>query len=244
MLKISSDQFAKFSEQLSKTYHDKLVRHCQEKFPVLVRQLPIDNLKQAITDGIRLAEKLGFTKRGGTTLIVELSLLFGCGFVNDPLHPWAKEALDAPDVVTEQRIARKLYEASLDYVSQLLRKPARSPAELTATLQTILKQDNFNLTPKGWEHELSSILQSYFPEHASVAVPEVFGKLIRENKAQAQQLGLTSANDIAHFITLQIAYGHCWYTDPVHHGLRDTFAKGGVLALRNAALSQLKQRGA
>lgn len=244
MLTVSHDQIARMQDARRREYCQELVAHCRARLPVVTAALRDAELARAVTDGVARAQRFGFERRGGTRLVVESSLLFGCGFADDPLHPWAAPALATPHFVVERRRARKLHDAMQGHIAGLLRGSSESPAELVSTLRRFLARDTFEIPTATWATDLAALLETWFRRQTAAAPPGACLRLVRHIGGRASALSLKTPDDAAHCVALQIGFGHRWYEDPALPWLQRALAQGGMVALRQAALSYLPEQGA
>ena len=63
----------------------------------------VEGMRQVIRRGIRKAEGFEFTSRGPVRLFLNMMVMFGSDFFNDPIYPWAGEILSQKAVPRMER---------------------------------------------------------------------------------------------------------------------------------------------
>lgn len=89
---------------------------CPQKFSTQ----PEEATRELIRQGMESAEKYGIVSSQGRVVVLTLMFFLGIGIDDDPLYPWAGEALRDPSLAVEQRRAAELHRAALAYVNDVL----------------------------------------------------------------------------------------------------------------------------
>lgn len=89
MLQLSRFQMQALRDGQRSDFIVELARHAERFSPKLTQQLGREQTLLVAESAVVRAEKIGFRLRGPTRLILELSFLFGSGFIDDPQTPWA-----------------------------------------------------------------------------------------------------------------------------------------------------------
>src|SRR5215469_1145632 len=116
-----------FRRAARRAFEDEMVTHLTEFSPPLIKTLGEEQLRNAIDFGIVRAASHGLTYRGPVRLYLELMLLFGSYFDDDPQYPWAGEILSSHDAASQMERADRLYQRTIEY-----RKITAGPEDIYA----------------------------------------------------------------------------------------------------------------
>ena len=113
--------------RISKLSFEELVKTSSQSLPALLKRLYPQKAERlgarAINDLLREArrrsQKYKLDPGSGHVVITAIALLFGNGFDEDPMFPWASQALDSPDLNPGER-GRTLYDHAMTYAQTWL----------------------------------------------------------------------------------------------------------------------------
>jgi hypothetical protein len=121
MLIIRPEQLKALEEAISMPQFERMtLARIRPRLPDMSEQ----QIVAFIRDGARLAAECGATDARGYGQFIELMLLLGRNFLNDPQHAWAPAALSAASDVTGNARIGVLVTAALEH----LRTPEDKPA--------------------------------------------------------------------------------------------------------------------
>ena len=117
MLTIRQDQLAVFSQLEVQRFEEWMVVHLKKFFPQRCRAAGTAEIRELVRYGIERAEAHGFTAKREACKYIDLMMVFGRDFDNDPRFPWAssilsKKRLPAPKMQSLQGAAQKHLKAS------------------------------------------------------------------------------------------------------------------------------------
>ncbi len=109
MMVVTSHLLAAYRSEALTSFFDEMVDHCYETFPEHCEGLTDAELRAAVREAMRRATRQGMLLRGSVRLYVELCLMFGSAFADDPQYPWAAELLHGEEELSERDRADELY---------------------------------------------------------------------------------------------------------------------------------------
>ena len=86
----SDRQMDAFALSIRQRFEKEMVDHLHTFAPPRCELAGLEAVTQLVSLGIDRAHAWGFTKRGPVRLYLEMLMLFGWGFDEDPLFPWAR----------------------------------------------------------------------------------------------------------------------------------------------------------
>ena len=111
MLTVSAPQMARLQVCASESFVETLVTHARETLPAFAAHCDDSELKIAIRSALEKARQHGWTLQGSARFYVEMALLFGIGFANDPFHAWFTQTCKANAGLPELAQADACYAA-------------------------------------------------------------------------------------------------------------------------------------
>lgn len=222
MFKISSAQISFIDQQARLAFEARMVQHCQDFQPNLCKTLSPDQIAGFVRDGLDLAERAGFTNRGPARLYLELMLLFGSAFAEDPQYPWAQELLQSG--VDQSIRARSLWDRVVTYQDRVGGPDNRQTIAALRHLRARAAQ------PPQWsaedlQRDLLTEIEMLFPEKAAFIGPPALQALIDAGIATAHRHELRLPGQIALIVALMFAFGHGCCADPLFPWISSTLTK-------------------
>ncbi len=112
---------AAFNEAAWQQLEEQMVAHLQDCFPVDYQLMGDKQARVFIRDGMARASRYGFERHGEICRFIDLRLALGSHILEDPMHPWARAALeqfepgDKPDAQ-----GRRLYQHTKRFLDEAL----------------------------------------------------------------------------------------------------------------------------
>lgn len=203
-------------------FDDEMVEHLQTFDRLTAKSLGLDGLRSVVQAAHARAQCLfGFTLRGPTRTFLELTLMFGTRFYDDPQYPWAAENLrrDAP----EMERAEGLYQETLRYQASIsLWAEVRAGFRWMASASSTAGETGSGQGDVGngeGDGDVGVLVQEayrIFPEKCRYVGSEALTALVREACLAAAQHGLDCPAGRAQMVALFVAFGHGVAEDPVY----------------------------
>lgn len=139
-IKINSEMQKTFKKQSIDNYLDKLVIHCYTQYPYLKSTINHIQLKNILQSCLDIAQKSGFTQEDTTRFYIDLIILFGIEFENDPQYKWLKNILSDYSQFTELTKAEVLYFDTISFLENAYGKKLCNKADIFQKLEIYLKE--------------------------------------------------------------------------------------------------------
>jgi hypothetical protein len=99
-------------------YETAMIEHLRERHPEKTQDKSDDELRAFVREGPRRARMYGATEPSAYGQFIELMVVFGAGFDEDPAHPWAAEILGERGPRDGNEKMEALVEAAARYLEQ------------------------------------------------------------------------------------------------------------------------------
>lgn len=109
MLTIRKEQMAVFREPAINDYVKRTVVHLNERFPEKCEALGEPKVRELIRYGIGRAASYGITAEGDVRRYIDLMLMFGPDFDQDPELPWAASILNNQALINPTTKVDRMY---------------------------------------------------------------------------------------------------------------------------------------
>ncbi|MBZ5625994.1 MAG: hypothetical protein LAQ69_45995 [Acidobacteriia bacterium] len=129
MLIIRNEQMRAFEVPL---FEGWVEAHVRQYFPSKCASMQSGELQKRIREGIAKGRRYGFSGDADVCRFVDISIVLGAGFDDDPRLPWARDILNDPAFKDASVRLEMLFEAA----SAHLRKPHDMAAELATAEKT------------------------------------------------------------------------------------------------------------
>lgn len=221
MLIIRKEQITAFERIDPPGFEREMAMHIREHFPKHVDVLGEETILKVIRQGCERAKERGFTTRHEVCLFIDMSIILGHGFHNDPQLPWAKEILnDASSSDPTARIER-LYDVTMEYLDQVVGKDEMFPVRpLRRMLEYPMQQMELKLAG-GVQQGIFHVFQNLWPEKFSYVGQEALAQMCREGLDCAKGYGFSSKQAVGLYLILMFLLGHRFDTDPQYQILSE-----------------------
>lgn len=119
-------QLTEFNERAQSGFVDRMLSHWDRCFSDFVRDRDKADLKALVDDGTNRAAIYGIVAERDVCLFLDVMLILGPRFENNPSYPWARHALRSPHLTDPSQRVRFLWACAEDYA------PANRQADKTA----------------------------------------------------------------------------------------------------------------
>jgi hypothetical protein len=100
---IRGSQMEAFRDAAARSFEEEMLGRLRDFNPRHFDVVGVEGMRQVIRRGIRKAEGFEFTSRGPVRLFLNMMVMFGSDFFNDPIYPWAGEILSQKAVPQMER---------------------------------------------------------------------------------------------------------------------------------------------
>jgi hypothetical protein len=195
-------------------FEDEMVAHLADFSPPLFNVIKEDQMRVAVRFGIERAGECGFTLRGPIRLYLELMLLFGSHFDNDPQYPWAGEIVHDDSGVEMER-AERLHRQTIEYQEKVSGADGVNTRQALGELATLGK-NSVAVSAASLVEDIYREMNRVFPQKAKFIGEAGLKTLINEGRAAAEKHNFRSAREQTLMVVLMYAFGHGCSADPLY----------------------------
>lgn len=240
MLNISVTQESDLSTIWRARYVTGLEKRLAERNPELAAAVDETDLRVAVEAAVAAAQAQGFTQRGPIRLYLDVCVAFGSGFKDDPMYPWAAEAIGSPDPDSQAERAAALF-ASSSAAADAINGPQDEWAR--AALAALLRwaQEGKQPARDQWlGQHVVGVLASLHPQKAAHAGEMALRSLVTNAARDCARHGSDSARAITLVSALKFTFGDGCLRDPIHGWIERTLTDQALAdaAARFASLEQ------
>jgi hypothetical protein len=194
-------------------FEDEMVVHFGGFSPPLVNAVGEEQIRKMIDFGIVQAGSYRLTYRGPVRLYLELMLLFGSYFGEDPQYPWATEILSSSG--PQMQRAELLYEKTLEY-----RRTVAGPEDIY-TVQAlrrirVLAEQSLPFSAQNFVSAVLHEIRQIYPQKADHVGSAGLEALIHKGIERARDYHFSELRQITLLIVLMLAFGHGCLDDPLY----------------------------
>lgn len=227
MLRISDSQQKALRHTAREAYVRELSLRVAERTPELARTLDEEQLDNASRRALEAAETFGFTNRGPVRMYFDLCVTFGQGFVHDPVHSWAAEAIGDPDPETQTERAEVLFSKAMIAVDEIY-GPDNVYALAALRALSAWARQPLDIPDSRLEDYVVWQMHAIHPEKADFAGTEAMRSLFSDAQGDCQELGVTAARPIILLTALKFAFGAGCLNDPLYRWIGATLRQEKV----------------
>lgn len=213
MLTISKTQLEVFAQYALGQFENRMLEHMRRYFPGHVALLDEAGLRATIGFARQRAADHGMTSQREVCYFLNLMLMLGGGFADDPQLPWIQQYL--ADDAAQGRPDRmdRLYGKTVEYLEQVA---GEGNAFVLAALERVSRLSLASLDPGATASaEFSLRLFRYLhPEKARGVGEANLRRLLEEARHVAPRLGLGSPVGTIVCGLMMYFLGHRFYEDP------------------------------
>ncbi len=213
MLVIRPEQMEAFEQAALRNFEQRAAEHLRETFPKHARFLGEGGVRDVVRHGLEKARGYGFSSERGFLLYLELMLLVGGGFDEDPQLPWAAQVLSSQSSAEPERLealrarAAEYFErvagAKGEHIDRALEKLRQTPVEG-------FRQSGGS----DFATYMRTRLQMLYPEKCAGLGEEGVRALIRQGVEFARSHRLTTERGVVTSTVLMFFLGSGFASDP------------------------------
>jgi hypothetical protein len=221
MLIINENQMAALKQRSLHHFEDEMMEHCAEFSPQLCKTLQEEQLRDVVVLAIQRAKEFGFSFRGPVRLYIEMVLLFGSDFANDPQYSWVQAFHRDKMGGVELYRAKHLQQKLCDYL-----KAVHGPDDtyvIAAIEHSDIELSNYPASSVSdprqvCQHELTRV----FPQKVDYAGAEALSLLIDSSLETCENLRISSLPGQLLICGLAFSFGHRCLDDPLYPWISKT----------------------
>lgn len=216
MLHIRKEQMQALNAYMRENFVDEMLAYLREHFPQDCEVLGQAQTRRVIDLGIDRAAEHGFEIKGDVCNFITLMFSLGSYFDEDPLLPWASEALEGEEGTSPSTIMNDLYAKATEYLNrvagdkgQYYRTALRRARE--RSFESLAETDTGNLT-----QDIQSCLSSLYPQQYNALAESSLKSLTELGQASAGRYGIGTHEGILLYVHLMLMIGSHFDRDPLH----------------------------
>jgi hypothetical protein len=248
MLTIRKEQTAAFRSAMRRNFQDQMLEDLGKRFPADCQVLGKDQTRRVIDLGIDRAAAQGFGARRHVCDFITLMFILGSYFDEDPLLPWAAEALAGQAGGDPNARMARLYAKTTDYLKQVAGENGEHYRAVLLRARRMPFESIGTSNPPGSPLDPRAFLQALYPQRSGVLTDTGYQSLIALGRASAEKYGLSTREGFYVYIGLVFVLSSHFDRDPLHpwaaailqdKSARDPGAK--ARRLHAAAMERLEQ---
>ncbi len=162
MITVRASQLAGMKTQAEVAFAEELRVHLQAFSPALWATLSAPQQRAAVQEGITRAAVYGLDYRGPIRLYLELMLILGAGFDDDPQYPWARETLRGEYINQMYKAGRLEYLAN-EYVRRIQGPDGAHAQQALYRLETLTARDDLGFRRPNLQRDILFAMDTVFP---------------------------------------------------------------------------------
>lgn len=139
-IKMNKNMQALLKQQAIDRYVIRLVMYCQTKYTNLTQRITTEKLNEIIHHCIGIAAKRGFTQQDTTRFYIDLMILFGVEFENDPQYGWVRKIFSDYNRFGELTKSEMLYFEVITFLDKAYGENLSNKAEVFSLLENYIHQ--------------------------------------------------------------------------------------------------------
>jgi hypothetical protein len=212
---IRAKQIDTFRTTSQRSFEDQMILHLSSFSPPLFKATGEAQMREAIRLGMSKAEAYGFDRRGPVQLYLEMMLLFGSHFDNDPQYEWSAEILNDREAGTEMERAEMLYKRTMHYRESVAGPEDKFTLQALRNIR-IWADQPLPLSRDKFIPSMLEEIQRVYPQKADYVGRDALETLIHHGGKEALAYGFATARAVALMIILMLAFGHGCGSDPLY----------------------------
>lgn len=242
MLSVTNRQYEALIAARKRELVRELVAHCRQRFPLIVQPLDDAALTMVVARRVDRALARGWTLRGSVRLDLNLTLLFGVGFHDDPQYPWAARILGLSPTLTEQRRADRLAAAATSYLDDVHGVSGCTAVAALQRLEGALRAVGGAraLVPQPSRKAFIDEVAVFWPEKAERVGPAGLSAVWDRAEEETARFGIDGAHGTVVLAVVMTAFGHRCLEDRVYPWIVASIADRGAPSQGRVTLLERK----
>lgn len=218
MLTLRKEVMQAFDEAARQRFIDEMATHSQAFAPRLCNITPETRLRSALDEALDRASDYGFTLRGPVRLYIELMLMRGSAFHNDPLHADIGELLR--DERDQMWRAEKIHRLTKDYIVDVVGQDSRNLRGFFDKLHA-LSMAPLPVGDHSFDTDTPRLLATLYPQKAAHVGQGALAALVASGAQTAERYQLPLRGRVL-LTLLMFVFGHGCCHDPLYPWIAST----------------------
>lgn len=214
MLIIRKEQVDVFKQISINRFEKKLILHVQTVAPEIAKVSGESNIRLFVREGIQQAFSYGFSYQGTVRFYIDMLLLLGYGFSDDPQFPWVSKILNSSDDRGQIFRANQLFVSLKNYLHIIYGKNNIHLIEAIQKFNTFSSLNNeYDINSS---QEFLDIFMSIYPQKAKHLGNNHLLELMDNAKKVSLLLSMTNKSSFVIITILMFSFGHKVFEDPLY----------------------------
>ena len=213
-------------EAALRAYQSRMVEHLFGFSPQHCRGIGEAAVRKVVLVGMERATAYGFTQRGPVRFYLELMLLMGSGFDNDPQLPRAMADLLGGGGQSDQLQRADWLHGELIIHMRAVLGPGNSHARAAIERLRSLSSTEMALSEAHLEDELLRLFEQIYPQRCALTDGAALRALVAQARRLAAASRLDSRRGTALCALLMFELGHRCFEDPLYPWLSRSLEQG------------------
>jgi hypothetical protein len=229
MLKVTDAQLEVLSLGKRAQFLRDLEARLTERNPHLVATFDDARMHAVVEGAVAAAATHGFTHCGPIRFYLDVCIAFGSGFADDPIYPWARQALGDPDPDTQSKRAEALFTRCTAAIDEIHGPEDVWTRDALAALLVWARSDRRFPAAEGLSDYAFEQMTMLHPQKAAhggeAALRAIFDQAVRTCAGG----GVDAPQPIMLITALKFAFGAGCLTDPIYGWIGATLRDDRVL---------------
>lgn len=213
MLSIRKEQYEELGKVTFRQFEEEMAEHLKKYFPKYCEIYGEPLIRKVIRSGAERAEVYGFITKRDTPLFIDLMLLLGSHFDEDPQYPWAADILNSKSLQNPMDKADTLYDKAVEFLDKAAGKENEYLGRALLRLRDI-PLDRFAPQPvPNPKQRTAAFLQEIWPQKYNVLGGALINRLLDGGIQLAREHRMPSEQAVAVITTLKFLLGGGFHQD-------------------------------
>jgi len=220
-MRIRDEQLRVLDDASQLPFENFMVAHLAEFTPMHMGTLGADGMRALVRQGVERARRYGFVSRGPVRFYIELIVLLGIDFDEDPQYPWVAETLLDDSIGGEIERADWLHDQVIGLL-ETAAGPKRAFAIQSLHRARQLPFRGVSPSSADFEGVVARMMGEMYPEKAHYVGEGALRNLARAAVVEAGRKETATDEGVCLFAGLMFAVGRGFYRDPKYPWIAGT----------------------
>ena len=216
MLRIRPEQMKAFETAAAKGFQDRMLEHVGQFFPKHLAILGEPAIREVVSLGIDRGSVYGFVTEHDLCLYIDLMLLLGSLFDEDPQYPWAEAILNDKGIPDSAQRSERLYDEAMAFLDDVAGAEDEYLAHALTTLRKRPLKDAVQPGAGKLEDRVLAELRAIWPQKCERVGAGPLGLLIHRGIQAAERYYLAGEFGVLLYVALTLVLGSGFDADPQH----------------------------
>ncbi|HUT32676.1 MAG TPA: hypothetical protein VNE39_04275 [Planctomycetota bacterium] len=216
MLRIRPKQVKAFEQAAAKSFQDRMVEHIREFFPKHLAILGEPAIREVVGLGIDRGSIHGFITEHDLCLYIDLMLLLGCLFDEDPQYPWAEAILNDKGITDNAARTERLYDEAMAFLDAAAGEEGEHLTRALVALRKTPLKEAWQPGPGKLDDRLLAQLRALWPQKCERVGAGPLGLMIARGVEAARGCHLSTEFGALVYVVLMFLLGSGFGADPQH----------------------------